>query len=90
VIGVIAYISLVSVAGGREAPIELEDWSADKAGRIDSLLPHEACEVKRSMRLIDSGSDVEYVTVAARNSETPASSTVSRLQKIMAANIAER
>ena len=39
--GLIVYLSLVSLQPGRERPVDLEDWSAQKAVRIDRLDPGE-------------------------------------------------
>lgn len=78
--GIIAYISLANVTRGKEAPMDLEDWSANKAAKIEILSPHETLEIKWPMRLIDSGNYIAYVTVVAADSETPVSSAVSRLE----------
>jgi hypothetical protein len=37
--GLVVYLSLVSLAPGDEHPVDLEDWSAQKAVRIDRLNP---------------------------------------------------
>jgi hypothetical protein len=76
----IAYISLANVTPGKESPMDLEDWSANKAIRLDSIAPHGTYVGKWPMRLIDSGSYVAYITVVDKNDNTPISSTMSRLE----------
>ncbi|MBI5587358.1 MAG: hypothetical protein HY889_03215 [Deltaproteobacteria bacterium] len=75
----IAYISLANVTPGKEAPMDLEDWSANKAVKVDVIPPHGAYEGKWPMRLIDSGSYVAYITVVDKESAAPVTSPVSRL-----------
>ncbi len=53
--GLVVYLSLVSLKSGDEHPVDLEDWSAQKAVRIDQLLPGETNTQKWGMRLIQSG-----------------------------------
>lgn len=53
--GIIVYLSLVSLHTGNEHPVDLEDWSAQKAIRIDHLAPGETNQQQWSMRLIKSG-----------------------------------
>ncbi|MHB8910307.1 MAG: hypothetical protein ACYDAA_15650 [Syntrophales bacterium] len=77
---VIAYISLANVTQGKEAPMDLEDWSANKAILIDALPPHGVYAGKWPMRLIDSGSYVAYITVVDKNVTTPISSAMSPLE----------
>jgi hypothetical protein len=60
--------------------MDLEDWSANKAIRVDSIVPHGTYEGRRPMRLIDSGSYVAYITVVDKNDNTPLSSMMSRLE----------
>lgn len=76
---IIAYISLVNVTQGKESPMDLEDWSANKAIKIDAIPPHGTYEGKWPMRLIDSGSYVAYITVVDKNSNIPVSSEMSHL-----------
>ncbi len=80
VYNIIAYISLANVTQGKEAPMDLEDWSANKAIKVDAIPPHGIYEGKWPMRLIDSGSYVAYVTVVDKNVNTPISSAMSRLE----------
>jgi hypothetical protein len=77
---IIAYISLANVTEGKEAPMDLEDWSANKAIKVDSIPTHGTYEGKWPMRLIDSGSYVAYITVVDKNDNTPVSSTMSHLE----------
>lgn len=53
--GLVAYLSLVSLEPGNEHPVDLEDWSAKKAIRIDNLSPGEAFPQDWQIRLIQSG-----------------------------------
>jgi hypothetical protein len=77
---IIAYISLANVTQGKEAPMDLEDWSANKAIKVDTIPPHGAYEGQWPMRLIDSGSYVAYITVVDRDDNIPVSSAMSRLE----------
>jgi hypothetical protein len=77
---IIAYISLANVTKGKESPMDLEDWSADKAVKVDTIQPHGTYEGRWPMRLIDSGSYVAYITVVDKNDHIPISSTMSRLE----------
>lgn len=77
---IIAYISLANVTQGKESPMDLEDWSANKAIKVDAIPPHRTYEGKWPMRLIDSGSYVAYITVVDKNSDTPISSVMAHLE----------
>jgi hypothetical protein len=77
---IIAYISLANVTKGQESPMDLEDWSANKAIKVDTIPPHGTYEGKWPMRLIDSGSYVAYVMVVDKNYDIPVSSSMSRLE----------
>jgi len=77
---VIAYISLANVTQGKEAPMDLEDWSANKAIKIDTIPPRETYAGQWPMRLIDSGSYVAYITVVDKNIAMPISSVMSPLE----------
>nr|CBX27705.1 hypothetical protein N47_H25270 [uncultured Desulfobacterium sp.] len=77
---VIAYISLANVTQDKEAPMDLEDWNANKAIKIDSIPPRGNYMGQWPMRLIDSGSYVAYITVVDKNIATPISSTMSPLE----------
>jgi hypothetical protein len=77
---IIAYISLANITPGKEAPLDLEDWSANKAIKVDTIAPHGTYEGQWPMRLIDSGSYVAYITVVDKNDNIPISSPMSRLE----------
>jgi len=77
---IIVYISLANVTSGKEAPLDLEDWSANKAIKVDTIPPHGTYQGQWPMRLIDSGSYVAYITVVDKNDNTPISSTMSHLE----------
>jgi hypothetical protein len=77
---IIAYISLANITPGKEAPLDLEDWSANKAIKVDTIAPHGTYEGQWPIRLIDSGSYVAYITVVDKNDNTPISSTMSHLE----------
>jgi len=53
--GLVVYLSLVSLKPGHEHPMDLEDWSAQKATRIEQLAPGETSARDWSMRLIRAG-----------------------------------
>lgn len=53
--GLVVYLSLVSLKPGEEQPVDLEDWSAEKALRVDRLLPGETKTHAWSIRLIQAG-----------------------------------
>ena len=76
---IIAYISLANITQGKESPMDLEDWSANKAVRVDTIPPHGTYEGKWPMRLIDSGSYVAYITAVDKNDNSPVSSMMSHL-----------
>jgi len=77
---IIAYISLVNITPGKESPMDLEDWSANKAIKIDTIQPYSTYEAKWPMRLIDSGNYVVYITVVNKNDNIPVTSTMSHLE----------
>jgi hypothetical protein len=53
--GLVVYLSLVSLKTGHEHPVDLEDWSAQKAVRIDQLAPGKTYMQGWPMRLIQAG-----------------------------------
>ena len=53
--GLVVYLSLVSLKPGYEHPVDLEDWSAQTAVRIDQLMPGETHRQDWPMRLIQAG-----------------------------------
>ena len=77
---IIAYISLANVTRGKESPMDLEDWSANKAIKVETIPPRGTYEGRWPMRLIDSGSYVAYITVVDKNNDTPISSVMSHLE----------
>jgi hypothetical protein len=77
---IIAYISLANVTPGREAPLDLEDWSANKAVKIAAISPHGSYKGQWPISLIDSGSYVAYITVVDKNGNSPLISSMSRLE----------
>jgi hypothetical protein len=77
---IIVYISLANVSQGKEAPMDLEDWSANKAIKVDSIPPHGTYEGRWPMRLIDSGNYAVYITVVDKNDNSPVTSAISRLE----------
>jgi hypothetical protein len=80
VANIIAYISLANITQGKEAPMDLEDWSANKAIKVDTIPPLGTYDGKWPMRLIDSGSYVAYITIVDKNNDIPISSTMSHLE----------
>ena len=65
--GVVAWLGLVRVDPGNEQPVDLEDWSAQKAVTRSVLAPGEQLVVEWPMRLIQSG-DYRVVVSAAERS----------------------
>ena len=63
--GLVAWISLVRMDKGREAPVDLEDWSARKAVVLPPLAPGQAARPEWPMRLIAAGRYRAVVSVAA-------------------------
>jgi hypothetical protein len=53
--GLVVYLSLVFLAPGDEHPVDLEDWSAQKAVRLDRLNPGATDFRNWGMRLIAAG-----------------------------------
>ena len=53
--GLVVYLSLVSLKTGHEHPVDLEDWSAQKAVRIDQLASGGTYTQGWSIRLIQAG-----------------------------------
>jgi hypothetical protein len=69
--GLIIYLSLVSLEPGKEQPVDLEDWSAEKAVRIDRLLPGETKSHAWSIRLIQAGKFGVALTVVDPGEQKP-------------------
>lgn len=68
--GLVAWISLVEIDPGNEQPVDLEDWSAQKAITGASLGPGQSLKTDWNMRLIKGGDYRVMVSVADRNSRT--------------------
>jgi hypothetical protein len=62
---VLAWLGLVQVDPGQEQPVDLEDWSAQKAITVPQLAPGQAVTIEWPMRLIASGHYRVVVTAAA-------------------------
>lgn len=67
----VVYLSLVSLQPGREHPVDLEDWSAQKAIRIDHLAPGQTMTREWKMRLIKSGPFGAALTIVNPASDQP-------------------
>ncbi len=76
--GLIVCLSLVSLKKGNERPLDLEDWSANRAVRINKLMPGEVNEQKWKMRLIKSGSYGVLLTVIDPKEKHPIVSDLTR------------
>jgi hypothetical protein len=63
--GIIAWLSLLQVDPGKEQPLDLEDWSAQKAVTLPALAPGQAVETEWPIRLIQAGSFRAAVVAAA-------------------------
>jgi len=69
--GLVVYLSLVSLEKGNEHPVDLEDWSAQKAVLIERLLPGEVNRQQWPMRLISSGRFALALTVVEAGTTKP-------------------
>lgn len=69
--GLVVYLSLVSLKPGNEHPVDLEDWSAQKAVRIDRLSPGESSTHTWGMRLIQAGKFGIALTVVDPQEKRP-------------------
>lgn len=78
--GLIVYLSLVSLQPGREQPVDLEDWSAQKAVRIDRLDPGKSLLQKWPMRLIQAGPFGAALTVIDPRGSSPVISALTRFR----------
>ena len=63
--GVIAWISLLETDPGKEQPVDLEDWSAQKAATLAGIAPGQSAETEWRLRLIQSGNYRIAVMAAA-------------------------
>jgi len=64
----VAYISLVDVTKGQQAPVDLEDWSAHRAVTIGSLAPGQSTDASWSLRLVKGGNYVVYANAIDQGS----------------------
>ena len=69
--GLVVYLSLVSLQPGNEHPMDLEDWSAQKAVRIDQLMPGQGQTTNWHMRLIQAGKFGVALTVVNPGENRP-------------------
>jgi hypothetical protein len=69
--GLVVYLSLVSLKPGDEHPVDLEDWSAQKAVRIDELRPGQSNTQDWTMRLIEAGKFGVALTIVDPNQKQP-------------------
>lgn len=69
--GLVVYLSLVSLAPGHEHPVDLEDWSAQKAVRLDRLAPGATDFRNWGMRLIQAGKFGVALTVVDPRENRP-------------------
>ncbi len=65
---VVAYVSLVDVTRGQQAPVDLEDWSAHRAVTIPTLAAGQSKDVSWSLRLVKGGNYVVYANAIAGGS----------------------
>lgn len=65
--GVIAWISLLRVDPGQEQPMDLEDWSAQKAVTEARLNPGQSIETSWPVRLIGAGDYRVGISALGRN-----------------------
>jgi len=68
--GLVAWISLVEIDPGNEQPVDLEDWSAQKAITGASLEPGKTLETAWPMHLIQQGDYRVIISVTARDQRT--------------------
>lgn len=64
----VAYVSLVDITKGQQAPVDLEDWSAHRAITIPSLAPGQSRDVNWSLRLVKGGNYTVYANAIVRGS----------------------
>jgi len=69
--GLVVYLSLVSLKPGAEHPVDLEDWSAQKAVRISKLGPGQINTQDWPMRLIEAGRFGVALTVVDPDEKQP-------------------
>jgi hypothetical protein len=64
----VAYVSLVEVTKGQQAPVDLEDWNAHRAITISSLASRQSKDVSWSLRLVKGGNYTVYANAIVRGS----------------------
>jgi hypothetical protein len=64
--GMVAWISLVEIDPGNEQPVDLEDWSANKAISGVSLQPGQRLQTNWPMRLIKGGDYRVVISITDR------------------------
>jgi len=69
--GLTVYLSLICLDSGNEHPVDLEDWSAQKAMRIAKLKPGEINKQEWGMRLIAPGQYAVALTVVGKKAAKP-------------------
>ncbi len=69
--GLVAYLTLVSLKPGQEHPVDLEDWSAQRAFRINRLGIGEHCSLTWRMKLIQAGKFGVALTVIDPRAKHP-------------------
>lgn len=65
--GLIAWLSLVRIDRGKEQPVDLEDWSANRALAAASLAPGKTVESDWPIRLIQVGTYRVVVSAVSRS-----------------------
>jgi len=65
---VVAYVSLVDVTRGQQAPVDLEDWSAHRAVMVPTLAAGQSKDVSWSLRLVKGGDYIVYASAIADGS----------------------
>ncbi len=68
---IIVYLSLVSLKKGSEHPVDLEDWSAQKAVHINRLSVNNINHQNWKIRLIQSGNHGVFLTVINPKDKKP-------------------
>lgn len=71
--GLVVYLTIINLDPGNEAPIGLEDWSANPSVRIDHLAPGQSDSQNWTMRLVQAGSYAATITVIDHSSGHPVS-----------------
>ncbi len=68
----VAYVTLVEITSGQQAPVDLEDWSAHRAVTFGSLAPGETKNASWDLRLIKGGEYIVYAAAIAKDSSQAA------------------